>query len=156
MPHLSTRLPVLITAAFLAAGAAPTTRQPAILEVQPPPPATSSSRPGLRRVHPGALLDEMNAPAARTYRVTWSPGDAGVEAGSSLEFEFRQKNRTEPGRLVIPYSAAVRETRTAEFTVGERTLREFGPVTGWRVSLLAGGRRLADRSSNAAPPRGTP
>ena len=156
MPHLPSRLPVLITAAFLAAGAAPTTRQPAILEVKPPPPATSSSRPGLRRVHPGSLLDEMNAPPPQTYRVTWSPGDAGVEAGSSLEFEFRQKNRAEPGRLVIPYSAAVRETRTAEFTVGVRTLREHGPVTGWRVSLLSGGRRIAERSSNSAPPRGTP
>jgi hypothetical protein len=156
MPHLSPRLPVLITAAFLAAGAAPTTRQPAILEVQPPPPVTGSSRPGLRRVHPGALLDNLKAPAAQTYRVTWSPGDAGVEAGSSLEFEFRQKNRSEPGRLVIAYPSAVREARTAEFTVGGRTLREHGPVTGWRVSLLSGGRRLAERSSNATPPRGTP
>lgn len=156
MPHPFTRLPVFITAAFLAAGAAPSTRQPAILEVQPPPPATGSSRPGLRRVHPGALLDDLHVPAARTYRVTWSPGDAGVEAGASLEFEFRQKNRSEPGRLVIPYSAAVRETRTAEFTVGGRTLREFGPVTGWHVTLLSGGRRLAERSSGSAPQRGTP
>lgn len=156
MPHLFSRLPVLFAAAFLAAGAAPTTRQPAILEVQTPPPETSSSRPGLRRVHPGALLDQLNAPAPRTYRVTWSPGDAGVEAGASLEFEFRQRNRGEPGRLVIPYSSAVRETRTAEFTVGERALREHGPVTGWRVSLLAGGRRLAERSSASPPPRGTP
>ena len=156
MPHLPTRLSVLIAAAFLTAGAAPTTRQPAILEVQTPPPAAGHARPGLRRVHPGGLFDELNAPEPQTYRVIWSPGDSGVEAGASLEFEFRQKNRSEPGRLVISYPSAVRETRTAEFTVGGRTLREHGPVAGWRVSLLSGGRRLAERSSSTPPPRVSP
>ncbi len=156
MPHLSIRLPVIIAAAFLTAGAAPSTRQPAILEVQTPPPAAGHARPGLRRVHPGGLVDELSAPAPQTYRVIWSPGDAGVEAGATLEFDFRQKNRNTPGRLVINYPSAVRETRTAEFTVGGRTLREHGPVVGWRVSLLSAGRRLAERSSSTPPPRGTP
>lgn len=156
MRQLSIRLPVLITAAFLTAGAAPSTRQPAILEVQPPPPVTTQVRPGLRRVHPGALLDEMQPPSRQTYRVTWSPGDAGVEPGATLIFDFRQKLRGEPGRLTIQYPAAVRETRTAEFTIGERTLREYGPVTGWQVVLTSGGRKVASRRSSTWNQPGTP
>ena len=147
---------VLLAAALFISASTWATQRPAILEVQSPPPSTPAMRPGLSRIHSAGIIRDLDTPIPQTFRVTWSPGESGIEPGASLIFDFRQQHREQPGRLTITYPSAIREQRTAEFTVGPRALREHGPVTGWRVSLYSGGRRLATRTSDFHASPGLP
>ncbi|MBP7831272.1 MAG: hypothetical protein KA248_15290 [Kiritimatiellae bacterium] len=139
---------VLLALAVCSAAAAETLR---ILRVQHQ--ALNS-----RRESPALMPDRLGpadpAPAAgaERFRVYWHAGEDGSPPGTVVTFEFRQAYRPLIQTLFIQYPFKVKGERCATFEVAEPTVRRGGRVVAWRVRILRGGRRLAERTSDTWEP----
>jgi hypothetical protein len=83
------------------------------------------------------------------FYVYWDPGRDGSLPGTVVTFEFRQASRPLIRTLFIQYPFKVKGERCATFEIAEPTIRRGGRVAAWRVRIVRGGRRLAERTSGS-------
>jgi len=80
------------------------------------------------------------------YKVIWSPGP-GVEANTVVvQFDYMQRRIREPQSLEVKYPFAVKEQRTATFSVSKKAYRQGGEITAWRVRILQQGKVVAEQA----------
>ena len=94
----------------------------------------------------GKFEQHRRAPASDSYYVTWTP-DPSLAAKPELVLQYRQERKPNVGALVIKYPWKVQNQREATFTIREQALKQFGPVTAWRVLVRSNGRVVAEAKS---------
>lgn len=94
----------------------------------------------------GAYNEEMKAERkGHYYVVNWS--NDGPERDLVLRMEYRQrKSQDQVHTLEIPYNA-VRGSQKATFFITGDAYKKLGPVTTWRVTLVADGKIVAEKRS---------
>ncbi|MBU1909621.1 MAG: hypothetical protein KJ726_06220, partial [Verrucomicrobia bacterium] len=109
-----------------------------------------------RRESPALMPSRLDTAPAGTenagtewFYVYWAPGRDGSLPGTVVTFEFRQAFRPLIRTLFIQYPFKVKGERCATFEIAESTIRRGGRVTAWRVRIVRGGRRLAERTSES-------
>jgi len=82
-----------------------------------------------------------------TVLVCWDPPAGGVEAGSSLLFEYRREADTDARRIKHDYSFPVTTPQRTELVLKDTDAWDAGHVLMWKVRIIRGGGLVAEKSS---------